>query len=292
MMHPFFDKEKLPSSLKIPKFVQFIVQITYFISSKFAIFIASKLFTTPISFKTPKRELGMEESSQKKKLFVPSIKKDIHILSYGFSDKKVLLCHGWSGRSTQLFMIANKLLEKGFMVISFDGPAHRKSTGKTTNLVEYIETIKAINKEFGPFEAAVGHSFGSMAIMNIQAEKEIFKCVITVGSGDKVSDILINFAYNLRLNTNFGQKLINYFEKKWQMKVDDFATSKLAEKVKVPVLVVHDANDGDVNVSCAINIRQNLEKGKLFITNGLGHTKILRDKNVTNKIVNFIKENI
>jgi hypothetical protein len=49
--------------------------------------------------------------------------------------------------------------------------------------------------------------------------------------------------------------------------------------------------DGDVFVSCAINIRQNLEKGKLYITNGLGHTKILRDKNITQKIVHFIKQN-
>ncbi|MDD7914242.1 hypothetical protein [Polaribacter ponticola] len=53
---------------------------------------------------------------------------------------------------------------------------------------------------------------------------------------------------------------------------------------------MHDVNDGDVLVSCAINIRQNLEKGSLLITNGLGHTKILRDKSIVNKIINFIKQ--
>ena len=288
----FFSKDSIfPPSLQIPKPIKGLIKILYFFSDRLTLFIASKLFTTPISFKTPKRELGMEKSAQKKSLKVSSINKEIHILSYGFSDKKVLLAHGWAGRSTQLFMIANKLLENGFMVISFDGPSHGKSTGKTTNLVEYIETIKAIHKEFGPFEAAVGHSFGSMGIMNTQAENHIFKIIVTVGSGDKVSDILINFANNLGLNDAFGIKLINYFEKKWQMKVDDFATSNVAKKVNIPVLVIHDAIDGDVAVSCGINIRQNLENGKLFITNGLGHTKILRDKNVTNKIVDFIKQN-
>lgn len=290
-MQFFSENSILAPSLNIPKPVQWFVKVLNFFSNKLALFIAKKLFTTPIKFNTPKRELGMVETSQKKFLNVSSIKKEIHVLSYGFSNKKILLAHGWSGRSSQLFMIANKLLENGFMVISFDGPAHGKSSGKTTNLIEYIEAIKEINKEFGPFEAAVGHSFGSMGIINTEAEKETYKCLVTVGSGDKVSDILINFAYNLGLNDKFGHKLIHSFERKWKTKIDDFATSKAAEKVNVPVLVVHDTIDGDVAVSCAINIRQNLKKGKLFITNGLGHTKILRDKNVTNKIINFIKTN-
>ncbi len=291
-MHFFSEDSILPPTLKIPKPLKWFIKFVYFFSERLTLLIAAKLFTTPISFKIPKRELGMEESSQKKTLNVPAIDKEIHILSYGYSDKKVLLAHGWAGRRTQLFMIANKLLENGFMVISFDGPAHGKSTGKTTNLLEYIETIKAINKEFGPFEAAIGHSFGAMAIMNTQSKTPIFKKLITVGSGDKVSDILINFSKNLGLNLNFGQKLIRYLNKKWNTQVDDFATFNAAKKVDVPVLVVHDAIDGDVVVSCAVHIRQNLKRGKLLITNGLGHTKILCDKNVTSRIVKFILENV
>lgn len=291
-MQLFSTKKILPPSLQIPVAVKAVMKILYFISNRLSLFIASKLFTTPISYKTPKREKGMEESAQKKIVKVDTINKDIHILSYGFSDKKVLLAHGWSGRRTQLFMIANKLLENGFMTISFDAPAHGKSTGKTTNLLEYIETVKAINDKFGPFDAAIGHSFGGMALINTQAQTQCFKRIVTIGSADKVSDILQNFSKNLGLNTSFGNKLIQYFEKKWQLKVDDYATSKAAEKVKIPTLVVHDAIDGDVNVSCALNIRQNLENGTLLITNGLGHTKILRDKKTTNRIVNFIKQEI
>ncbi len=281
----------LPQSLVIPKAIKFFAQILQFFSHNLTVLLAAKLFTTPFTFKTPKREKVMEESSQKKKHFVTSINKEVHVLSYGYSKKKVLLVHGWAGRSTQLFMIAHKLLEKGYMVISFDGPAHGKSEGKTTNLKEFIETIKSLEKEFGPFDAAVGHSFGSMAILNANAEKEIFKCIVTVGSGDKVSVILNNFTNNLGLKKNISNKMITYFEKKWKIRLADFASSKVAEKVKIPTLVIHDTIDGDVNVSCAVNIRQNLEKGELYITNGLGYTKILRNKMVTNKIVNFIIRN-
>jgi pimeloyl-ACP methyl ester carboxylesterase len=202
--------------------------------------------------------------------------------------KKVLLVHGWSGRSTQLFMIAHTLLEKGYMVISFDGPSHGKSPGKQTNMVEFLETISSIYNDFGPFEAAVGHSFGSMGILNASAKEEIFKCIVTVGSGDKVSDILTNFTHSLGLKPIISEKMQAYFRKKWNLNVDHFASSTAAKKVDIPTLIVHDVLDGDVPVSCAINIRQNLQNGSLYITKGLGHTKILRDKKVTNKIVDFI----
>lgn len=288
---PFFNSDKIsPPSLKIPKVVQITLKIVDFFSTKLALIIAAKLFTTPISFPTPKREKAMEEISQKHTLNIPSIKKKIHILSYGYSKKKVLLAHGWAGRSTQLFMIANKLLEEGFMVISFDGPAHGKSTGNTTNLLEYIETIKAIREKFGPFTAGVGHSFGAMALMNSESQYKIFEKIVTVGSGDKIATILINFSNNLGLNTKFGYKLIKHLERKWKLKLKEFATKNAAKKVKIPVLVVHDTIDGDVHVNGALNIRENLENGKLLITHGFGHTKILRDEIITTKIVNFIKK--
>jgi alpha-beta hydrolase superfamily lysophospholipase len=79
--------------------------------------------------------------------------------------KRVLLVHGWSGRGTQLFKIADELLKQGYSTISFDAPAHGKSPGKTTIMVDFITTIE-INKQFGPFDAAIGHSLGGMSVLN------------------------------------------------------------------------------------------------------------------------------
>lgn len=39
----------------------------------------------------------------------------------------VLLVHGWQGRRSQLVKIAVDLAEKGYRVITFDGPAHGSS---------------------------------------------------------------------------------------------------------------------------------------------------------------------
>ena len=282
------NKKPLIPSLIIPKTVSYFAKTLELISSKLASFFGIKLFITPVNFPIPKREQYMLKSAQKKRLHIPEIKKEIEILSYGYSKKKVLLVHGWSGRSTQLFAFADKLLENGYMVISFDGPAHGKSTGKTTMMPEFLKTIQKINTTFGPFEAAIGHSFGATSLYNAAATFLDIKTFIAIGSGDRISEIISNFAKNLYLKEKSAKKIQSGLEKKWVIHLDDFSSSTVAKKIKIPVLVVHDKTDGDVPVSCAYKIRQNLVKGSLFITNGLGHTKILRNNEVINKSIKFI----
>lgn len=289
-MNSFFNQPKFASNLAIPKAFKFAIKALSLISAKLTLKITSSVFAKPLVFATPKRELGMLQSSQVKKIQIQGTSKQIQVLSYGFSDKKVLLAHGWSGRSTQLYMIANYLLEQGYMVISFDAPAHGSSSGKSTNLIEFIEAVKTIHHEYGLFDAAVGHSFGGMVLMNVQAECSAFKCLVTVGAADKVSKIFFNFASNIGLDKSFGKKFIARFEKKLNIQLDDKATSVVAKHITIPALIVHDVLDGDVSVSCAISIRQSLQKGALLITQGLGHTKILRNKEIALRIVNFIKQ--
>ena len=282
------NKKTLIPSLFIPIPVRCFAKTLELISSRLASFFGIRLFITPVNFPIPKREQYMLKSAQKKRLHIPEIKKEIEILSYGYSKKKVLLVHGWSGRSTQLFAFADKLLENGYMVISFDGPAHGKSTGRTTMMTEFLKTIEKINTSFGPFEAAIGHSFGATSLYNAAATFLDIKTFIAIGSFDRISDIISNFAKNLYLKEKSAKKIQLGLEKKWMIHIDDFSSSSVAKKIKIPVLVVHDIIDGDVPVSCAYRIRQNLEKGSLFITNGLGHTKILRNNEVINKSIKFI----
>lgn len=285
------NQNNLSPSLTIPKGIKMFSRNLERVSPYLATRFAAQLFRTPINFKRPEREAYMYNSAQKKILNIGSIQKKVEILSYGYSDKKVLLAHGWAGRSTQLYAFADKLLEKGYMVISFDGPGHGKSTGKTTNLIDFIETVKVIQNQLGPFHAYIGHSFGAICGFNAVASFLDVKCMISIGSADKVSKIMERFTKNLTLKPMAGKQLQMYAEKLWKVNVDDYSASYVAKKIDQPVLIIHDTLDGDVPVSCAYQIRQSLKNGTLFITHGLGHTKILRDKNVVEKAIEFIEKN-
>lgn len=276
---------------KIPTSIILTGKILQFIAPPLAVLFAIKLFRTPIRFKTPAREKMMAESAQKKMVFIPEVNQEVMAYSYGYSKRKVLLIHGWSGRGTQLFKIADKLLENGFMTISFDAPAHGKSTGKTTMMNEFVKTALFLEKEFGPFEIAIGHSLGGMAVLNAVKQGLNIKKAIVIGAGDVITDIIKEFVAKIELKPKMVDNIKKLFYKKFGEDIDNYSAYIAAKNVKIPTLVLHDTEDDAVPVSCAHHIRQNLEQGEILITHGLGHSRILKDTKVIHRIVEFINRN-
>jgi len=282
------NKNKKSTSLKIPKSILIIAKFLSVISPKLVILFIAKLFTTPLKFRIPKRELGMVHKSKQETIFISNINKKVVVYHFGESSKKILLVHGWSGRGTQLVKIAEELLESGYSTLSFDAPAHGKSSGKTTLMPEFIETIFELEKQFGPFEAAIGHSLGGMSLLNAIKGGLQINHLILIGSGDIIKDIMDDFVKKLALNSRFSELLQQYFEKKYKQKMDDFSAYKVAKNIKIPVLVIHDEEDKEVPVKCAVHIHEHLKNSELFLTKNLGHRKILGDSKVIEKIINFI----
>ncbi|MEO8532448.1 MAG: alpha/beta hydrolase [Flavobacterium sp.] len=276
-------------SLKIPQFIVISCKICAFFSTKLATKYTAGLFTTPVKHKVPKRELEMDRKSIQKTLYVPVIDKSVITYEYGKSERKILLVHGWSGRGTQLFKIADELLKNGYSTISFDAPAHGKSEGKTSIMSDFIEAILEIEKHYGPFEYAIGHSLGGMSVLNAIKEDLKVKKAVIIGSGDIVQDILDDFIAKLGLKPKMSTLLCNYFENKYQTKMDNYSAYRAAVHIKIPVLVIHDNDDPDVSVKAGIHIHKHLENGTLFLTDGLGHRKILGNQNVIKKVIDFIK---
>ena len=177
------------------------------------------------------------------------------------------------------------------MTISFDAPAHGKSKGKTTMMTEFIAVSSFLEKEMGPFEIAIGHSLGGMSVLNSVKQGLKVKKAVVIGAGDMITEIITIFVKKLELKLKFVEKIKLHFYKKFNEHIDDYSGSIAAKDIKIPTLVIHDSEDKEVPVSCAHNIIQNLEFGELYITNGLGHTRILKDEVVIQKVIEFILKN-
>jgi pimeloyl-ACP methyl ester carboxylesterase len=285
-------------SLQIPKAITGTAKLLQAISPKLATLFAAKLFTTPLKHSIPKRELHMEQNSRQQKLWIPKISKEINLYHYGESGRKVLLVHGWSGRGTQLVKFADELIFNGFSVISFDAPAHgtrakgersgAKPGSKTTLMPEFIASILEIEKQFGPFEFAIGHSLGGMSILNAIKDGFHIKRAVIIGSGDIIQDILDDFVLKMSLKPEIASMMKTHFEKKYGVEMESYSASLAAQSVEIPVLIIHDENDDEIPVNAAHNIHKNLRNGELFITQKLGHRKILGDKSVIAKTMDFI----
>lgn len=282
------NKSKNNDNIEIPKLLLTIAKFLSVISTKLTVLFAAKLFTTPVKYKIPKRELEMYSKSDHELLYIPGINKKIMVYSYGTSAKKILLVHGWSGRGTQLFKIADELLKSGYSTISFDAPAHGKSPGRNTLMPEFIETILELERQLGPFEAAIGHSLGGMSLLNSLKRGLQINRLILIGSGDIVKDIIDDFVKKLNLKPKISDLLQYHFEKKSGLLMDDFSANKVAKDISIPVLIIHDENDSEVSVKSAINIHKHMKNSELLLTQNLGHRKILGDKKVIEKIIHFI----
>lgn len=273
---------------KVPKSVLITGKVLSWISPKLVTKFAVSIFTTPIRHKTPKREWEMESESKKSLHLIPTLGKKVMVYEYGQESKKILLVHGWSGRGTQMASLAHELKQKGYSIVSFDAPAHGKSEGKTTLMLEFIATILHLEKTFGPFEAAVGHSLGGMSLLNAVKQGLNIQKLTTIGSADVIKDIVNDFVSKLKLKPQVSHWMENHFNKKHNQKMGDYSSYLAAQALNIPVLVIHDRDDQEVPVKCASHIHQHLKNGQLLLTNDLGHRKILGDKAVIKSVIDFI----
>lgn len=282
------DKKQPVQVLLAPKYILRIGKILTAISPFIASRYAARLFLTPFKYKIPEREKDMDTNSIQESISVPAINREIVVYHYGESKKKILLIHGWSGTGTQMSLIAKKLVEKGFEIISFDAPAHGKAPGKISMMPFFIESIHHLEKTYGPFHAAIGHSLGGMSILKAVKDGLVLNKLVVIGTANSVTHITKDFAQNMQLNEKVAKKMKSYFDSKFGEDMDNYSGAFSAEAVKIPTLVIHDKDDVDVHVSSAYEISKNLDNSQLLITEGLGHRKILGDSEVINKITTFI----
>lgn len=280
---------KKPKPIEIPKFIIKTGHFFEFFSTKLATLYASKLFTKPIKYKIPHREIEMDKNSTQSELNIPTINKKVIVYEYGKSLRKILLVHGWSGRGTQLYKIADELLKNNYSTVSFDAPAHGKSPGKNTIMVEFIESILEIDRKFGPFDAVIGHSLGGMALLNAVNYGMKTNKLVTIGSANVVLNIFIDFVGKIKMKPEQVELLRAYFEKKYNKSMDSLSSYNNVSKIEIPILVIHDENDDEIPIADALEIAKHFINGKLIITKGLGHRKILGNEGIIKEIIGFMK---
>ncbi len=282
-------KDKTPvQRLLVPNYILFTGKLLTTLSPFLASRFAAKLFLSPFKYKLPEREEKMDSNSKQTRVTVPSINREIVVYEYGTSDRKILLAHGWSGRGTQLAIMAEALLKAGFSVVSFDAPAHGKAPGKMSMMPHFVEAVHFIDKHYGPFEAGIGHSLGGMSMLRAVKEGLKIDRLVIIGTANSVTRITREFAHNMKMNEEVAKKMKKYFDKKFGEDMDTFSGAVSAREVKIPTLIIHDEHDVDVHVGAAHELHEVLENSEIFITEGLGHRRILGNSEVINKVVDFL----
>ena len=284
-------RNDLQSAEQIPKLLKLLIHTISFFSSKTTTALLGYIFSRPLRHKPHVREKEFIISSKKETHFIPSINKRIKTYELEGSRKKVLLVHGWSGRGSQLSSIATECNKKGFFVVSFDAPAHGGSSSYTTNVPEFVEAINFLNKTKGPFDYAIGHSFGGASIFNYCRKYRSFEKIIVIGTQSKLSIYFAEFIKIMGLKDSYSKKIMTLFEKRVGEKILDYDPENFVRNISSKTLIIHCSDDNYVSFGSAIALRKELKNSELYKTTGLGHRKILGDKKTIDRLVDFLIKN-
>jgi len=212
---------------------------------------------------------------------------------WGTGKHRILITHGWGSKAADFAELITVLREiNDLEIIAFDAPGNGSSEGELSNLLLYIEAVKAIISSFGNPDIMIGHSLGGMA--NVIAIKE---------TGIKPS-LLISLTPLIRLKENFEASMaaadvsrqaqdefLKSFETHFGGKADQFNLHDLYD-FNGKHWLAYDKQD---LISPYRFIEQFLNSNPFIESHnydGTGHDKIIKSPEVINDVVNQIKASI
>lgn len=212
--------------------------------------------------------------------------------------RTVLIVHGWNSRSDHLATLARRLNEGGIDVVLLDLPGHGASGGRYMNLGTAIAAVDAAWRQYGPFEAFVGHSFGGVVVLNAAIGASM--CVparrpqrlVMIASPNSMPDFFRQFGRWLGLPRPAQAALEYKVFSILGRSLDLFVCAQQLKDINMPVLVVHDTHDADVPFADAQAMVGAGPHVSLHATAGLGHRRILKDASVMDAICNHIAGNV
>ncbi len=281
--------------LKKPKsvrFLQFVFSIAQKIAPEWSAKQALSLFVTPrIRAKHAVSDDLLNEMIRHD--FLVDDNK-IRIYEWKGGSKKVVLLHGWESRATALRSVVPSLLERGFTVFGIDAPAHGESEGRHTNVVEYANIINLASEHFGPFDLAVTHSFGGLAISFALVEIPKFAVpkIVMLGQPATTKYALQGLYRLLHLEHSIQKRLENKIFSNTGYHSDQLSVAFLSTKFKnTRGILFHDEKDNLVPLHSAIEVVNNWQLSQLYVTHGLGHFRLIKSKEVRQCIFNWIDSN-
>jgi pimeloyl-ACP methyl ester carboxylesterase len=220
----------------------------------------------------------------------------IKLYSWGKSERIVLLAHGWESRGTALRPYVPALLAAGFRVVAFDSMAHGDSSGKINNLPTNAATMVAIYEHLQPegnIEAAICHSFGcSSLIFALQFLKPDWQLrrLAMVAVPHSIRHILDHYTMRLWIPRATKKHFEGKLEALTNQKIDNLDVENASTSVKVEqLLLIHDQQDNVTSPQAAIRVFEKWAQAKLLMTDGYGHFRIAKNKDVVAKVVSFIE---
>lgn len=200
----------------------------------------------------------------------------------------VLLAHGWGGCAGQMTPFVAPLLEAGYSVVAHDMPGHGQSPGRSASIPAFAAAIARLAAAAGPLHGAVTHSMGGAALSLAVARGLPVGRAVLVGPPADAAAWLDAYVRWLALPAAAAPALRARAEQIAGERLDRLNAGALGPHLRLPLLVIHDRQDREVPLEDGARVARDAAAGRLLVTDGLGHRRILRHPEVAAAAVRFL----
>lgn len=297
MMTSLYDRNNLAPSVD-PQFarkpaimlLKGVIAMLTAVSPALVARLGLRLFLTPPRYETPSREIAIRAKSMVSRLSLNG--REIATYAWG-EGPTVLFAHSWGGRGTQVAAFVEPLIQAGYRVVSFDGPAHGSSSGKQTDMMEFAATIKAVADANGPLHAVIGHSFGAAnTLLAIRDYGLAPRKVVMIGCFAHGAWVIDSFGILLNIPGHIIEQMRLLLEQRYNGKLrwESLSLVEMAKSASIPILLVHDSDDREIPYAHALAVHSATPSSRLKVTTGYGHRRILRNVEAIQDVVAFVRE--
>ncbi|MBX9458796.1 MAG: lysophospholipase [Rhizobium sp.] len=209
--------------------------------------------------------------------------------------RTLLVVHGWGSRIDYMQGLIRGLRQTGATVIGLDLPGHGGSKGRALTVPLAIEAVDATWRQFGPFDAVIGHSFGGfIAAMSAAGPDDWMQPrtpgrLVLIGSPVAAEHVFSQFAGHMGFSRRVGRALDEEVRRIAGQPVAFFSAGRmLAERPDLPVLVLHAEDDKEVSARAARLYAEAGQHVRLEWLNGLGHRRIVNSPETIGAITRFL----
>ena len=199
------------------------------------------------------------------------------------------MAHGWGSRGMRFFYLVDRLYEAGYSVFTFDGVAHGESDGKSTSFLEFTDLNHHILSKMETPKLLIGHSMGGAALINVAHELKMDVPMVLFAPMFSIAQVIQNIKKRTKLPGFVVDQMIKTIEKKVGRKTSEHETIDKVSDFNAPALILHDPEDDMTYWENSEKLAAAWPNCRLERADDCGHSKIIRDPEMADRVLNFLK---
>jgi len=267
------------------------IRLASFVSIRWGAEVAFNMFSTPYR-KSEKPKPAIFKKAENFSLKVNG--ENINGYRWNtIAKKQLLILHGFESRAYKFDMYISPMLAEGWGVVIMDAKAHGKSEGDRIILPDYVSMIEQLENNFGKFSAYLAHSFGGIAIsLHLEKAKNTEAKLVLIAPATETDTAINLFSKIVALKKEVRLALDDLILEKSGNPTSFYSVRRIVPILENKILWVHDKNDKITPLSDMEPImRAQLSHVEFLITEGFGHSRIYKEKEVITTVIAFITGN-